>query len=388
MSGEPLYDPVANPFAPGAGTPPPSLVGRDGELETARVALARTSAGRSAQHLLLHGLRGVGKTVLLRAVARMAEHDRYHLLQVEGDPRGDAVGSLLRQTTRILADAQPTPKVRRALQVLKSVSVSLGVAEVSVDIARPPALGRSGAVAEDLSELLVALAAAVADDGAGVAIMVDEAQALPLDQLAAVLGALHAGGQQQLPLWGAMAGLPNLLGRAAKAKTYAERMFTVAELGPLDGASASAAVRDPAEELGVSFSKPALDAIVTASGGYPYFLQTFAYHIWNVARDDPISRADVTRARPAVQRALDDAFFAARVARVPESERRYLRAMATLGPGPHPSSAIAGALGTTTPGVGAIRDRLITDGVIYSPSYGFVTFALPLLDDYLRRTGT
>ena len=196
MSGEPLYDPVANPFAPGAGTPPPSLVGRDGELETARVALARTSAGRSAQHLLLHGLRGVGKTVLLRAVARMAEHDRYHLLQVVGDPRGDAVGSLLRQTTRILADAQPTPKVRRALQVLKSVSVSLGVAEVSVDIARPPALGRSGAVAEDLSELLVALAAAVADDGAGVAIMVDEAQALPLDQLAAVLGALHAGGQR------------------------------------------------------------------------------------------------------------------------------------------------------------------------------------------------
>lgn len=385
MSGEAVYDPVANPYAPGAGTPPPSLVGRDAELETARVALARTLAGRSAQHLLLHGLRGVGKTVLLRAVSGMSEHAGYHVLQVEGDPHGDAVGALLRQTRRILADARPTAKVRRALQILKSVSVSLGVAGVSVDLESPTAAG-AGAVAEDLPELLVALAAAVADDGAGVSIMVDEAQVLPLDQLAAVLGALHAGGQRQLPLWGALAGLPNLLGRAAKAKTYAERMFTVAELGPLDRPSAMAAIQDPAAELGVSFSGSALDGIVTASDGYPYFLQTWAYHTWNVAHDDPISRRDLQRAGPAVRRALDDGFFAARIARVPESERRYLRALAALGAGPHPSRAVAKALGSTTPGVGALRDRLITDGVVYSPTYGQVEFALPLLDDYLRRS--
>jgi hypothetical protein len=360
-------------------------VGRDAELETARVALARTLAGRSAQHLLLHGLRGVGKTVLLRAVSRMSEHAGYHVLHVEGDPHGDAVGTLLRQSRRILADAKPTAKVRRALQILKSVSVSLGVAGVSVDLESPTAPG-AGAVAEDLPELLVALAAAVADDGAGVSILVDEAQALPLEQLAAVLGAFHAGGQRQLPLWGALAGLPNLLGRAAKSKTYAERMFTVAELGPLDGPSAMAAVQDPAAELGASFSRSALEGIVAASDGYPYFLQTWAYHTWNVAHDDPISKRDVQRARPAVRRALDDGFFAARIARVPESERRYLRALAALGAGPHPSRAVAEALGSTTPGVGALRDRLITDGVIYSPTYGQVEFALPLLDDYLRRS--
>ena len=382
MSGEAAYDPVANPYAPGAGTPPPALAGRDAELETARVALARTLTRRSAQHLLLHGLRGVGKTVLLRAVSSLAEHDGYHVLQVEGDPHGDAVGALVRQSRRILADAQPTPKVRRALQILKSVSVSLGVAEVSVGLEEA---GGAGAVAEDLPELFVALAVAVADDGAGVGIVVDEAQVLPLEQLAAVLGALHAGGQRQLPLWGALAGLPNLLGRAAKAKTYAERMFTVAELGPLERSPAIAAVREPAAELGVSFSRPALDAIVVASAGYPYFLQTWAYHTWNVARDDPISKNDVARAGPAVQRALDGGFFAARVARVPESERRYLRALAALGPGPHPSRAVAEGLRSTTPGVGALRDRLITDGVIYSPAYGQVAFALPLLDDYLRR---
>jgi hypothetical protein len=387
MFGEAAYDPVANPYAPGAGTPPPSLVGRDAELETARVALARTLAGRSAQHLLLHGLRGVGKTVLLRAVSGMSEHAGYHVLHVEGDLHGDAVGTLLRQSRRILADAKPTATVRRALQILKSVSVSLGIAGISVDLEEAAAGGGAGAVAEDLPELLVALAAAVADDGAGVSIVVDEAQVLPLEQLAAVLGALHAGGQRQLPLWGALAGLPNLLGRAAKAKTYAERMFTVAELGPLDRPSAAAAIKDPAAELGVSFSGPALDGIVSASDGYPYFLQTWAYHTWNVARDDPISKRDVQRAGPAVRRALDDGFFAARVARVPESERRYLRALATLGPGPHPSRTVAEALGFTTPGVGALRDRLITDGVIYSPTYGQVQLALPLLDDYLRRSG-
>ncbi|MGH9038754.1 MAG: ATP-binding protein, partial [Acidimicrobiia bacterium] len=190
----------------------------------------------------------------------------------------------------------------------------------------------------------------------------------------------------QLPLWGALAGLPNLLGRAAKAKTYAERMFTVAELGPLDTSAATAAIKDPAAELDVSFSAPALAAIVAASAGYPYFLQTWGYHTWNMARDDPISRADVRRAETTVRRALDDGFFAARVARVPESERRYLRALAALGPGPHTSREVAEALGTTTPGVGALRDRLMTDGVIYSPAYGQVQLAMPLLDDFLRRS--
>jgi hypothetical protein len=310
----------------------------------------------------------------------MAERAGYAVLRVEGDPRGDAVASLLRQTRRILDDAQPTPKVRRALQVLKSVSVSMGVADVKVEVERPVG---AGAVAEDLAELLVELASAMADSG-GVALIVDEAQVLPLEQLAALLGALHAGGQRQLPLWAAMAGLPNLLGRAAKAKTYAERMFTVAELGPLDDQPSRDALRQPAAELGVTFSAPALDMIVTRSAGYPYFLQSWGYHTWNVARDDPISKRDVTRAAPTVSRVLDDGFFAARIARVPESERRYLRALAALGPGPHASRAVAEALGSTTPGVGALRDRLIADGVIFSPAYGQVAFALPLLDEYLQ----
>ena len=382
MSGEVRYDPVATPYAPGAGTPPPSLVGRDAHLETARVALARMQAARSSQHLLLQGLRGVGKTVLLGAVGAIAERAGYAVLRVEGDLRGDAVGSLVRQTRRILDDVHATPKVRKALKLLKSVSVSLGVADLKVEMERPPP---GGASTDDLAELLVEVAWALSDLG-GLALMVDEAQVLPLDQLAALLAALHAGGQRQLPLWAAMAGLPNLLSRAAKAKTYAERMFTVAELGPLDEQSSRNALQQPAAELDVTFSPQALDMIVAQSAGYPYFLQTWGYHTWNVARDEPISKRDVARAESIVGRVLDDSFFAARIARVPESERRYLRALAALGPGAHPSRAVAAALGSTTPGVGALRDRLITDGIIFSPAYGQVRFALPLLDQYLQGT--
>lgn len=385
MSGGVTYDPVANPYAPGAGTPPPALVGRDSELETARVALARLQAGRSAQHLLVQGLRGVGKTVLLGAVSALAERSGYTVLQLEGDTKGNAVSSVIRQTQRILQDAQPSPKARRAFQVLKSVSVTLGVADVKVELERRTE--RDQAAAEDLAELLVALVSAVADDDGGIALIVDEAQALPLPQLGALLAALHAGAQRQLPIWGAMAGLPNLLSRTTKARTYAERMFQVAELGPLAAPSARAALQNPAAELDVTFSAGALKKILDRSAGYPYFLQTWGYHTWNVARDDPISARDVTRAEPGVGRVLDEGFFAARVARVPESERRYLRALASLGPGSHPSGAVAEVLGTTTSGVGALRDRLISDGIIFSPTYGEVSFALPLLDDYLRRTG-
>ncbi len=386
MSGG-VYDPVANPYAPGAGTPPPALVGRDAELEIARVALARLLAQRPTQHLLVQGLRGVGKTVLLRAISSMAEHAGYHVLRVEGDPSVEALGPLVRQCRRLLDDAQPTARIRRAVQILKSISIPLGPATVTLQAGERSGRDQGFLVSEVFPELLESVAAAFAEGGGGLAVIVDEAQAMPISELAAVLAGVHAATQQQLPVWAALAGLPNLLGRAAKAKTYAERMFSVADLGPLGQAEAMAAVTEPAAELQVSWAAPAIQSVVASSAGYPYFLQVWAYHTWNVARDEPISRRDVTRATATVRRALDDGFFAARVARVPESERRYLRALASLGPGPHPSRAVAEALGTTTPSVGALRDRLIADGVVFSPQYGQVALALPMLDEYLRRAG-
>lgn len=386
MSGGSHYDPVANPYAPGAGAPPPALVGRDDELASARVALERARIGRHSQHLLIHGLRGVGKTVLLRAVQSTGEAVDYHAVRIEGDRHGEAVATLLRQCQRLLSDLRPTTRVRTALKVLSSVSLTGGGAGLRIDTEPDDRLGASGSLADDLPELFVALAEAAADQDGGVLVLVDEAQALTVKQLAALLGSLHATDQAQLPVWAALAGLPNLLGLAAKAKTYAERMFTMAELGPLAEAAATEAIVTPAAELGVSLDPEAAAAVVAAAGGYPYFLQSWAYHLWNIAADDPISMNDVARARPVVRRALDEAFYAARLARVPRSEVRYVRALAELGEGVHRSSEVAERLGARATQVGAFRDRLIVEGLVYSPAYGRVAFAVPRFDEYLRRT--
>lgn len=383
MSG---YDPVTNPYAPGAGAPPPALVGRDDELASARVALERARAGRHSQHLLVHGLRGVGKTVLLRAVQSAAEASSYHALRIEGDPHGDAVAALLRQCQRLLSDLTPTKRVRTALKVLSSVSLSVGGAGLRIDAGHGPGDGLSGSLTDDLPEMFVALAEATADQRGGVLVVVDEAQALQVGHLAALLGSLHATDQARLPVWAALAGLPNLLGLAAKAKTYAERMFTVAELGPLPVLAASEAIVTPAAEQGVSLQPEAVAAVVADAGGYPYFLQSWAYHLWNAAVDDPISTDDVERARPVVRRSLDEAFYAARLTRVPRSEVRYVRALAELGEGTHRSSAVAQRLGAKASQVSAFRDRLIGEGLVYSPSYGSVAFAVPRFDEYLRRS--
>src|SRR3954447_12487999 len=271
MSGEARYDPVANPFAPGAGTPPPALVGRDRELQDARVSLDRIRAQRSSQHLLVHGLRGVGKTVLLRALSGIAEQQRFHTVRIEGAPGSDAVAPLVRQTRRLLADLRPTPRVKRALRVLASVSVSLGIAGLRVDAKPQPGVGDSGVLVDDLADLVLAVAAAAGDQDGGLFIAVDEAQALSPIHLGSLLGVLHMAGQEQAPVWSAMAGLPNLLALASRAKTYAERMFTVAELGPLPPAAAAQAITAPAEELSVAFAADAVDRIVGGAAGYPYF---------------------------------------------------------------------------------------------------------------------
>jgi hypothetical protein len=182
-----------------------------------------------------------------------------------------------------------------------------------------------------------------------------------------------------------LAGLPNLVGDVAKAATYAERMFTVADLGALSPDHAADAVTEPARELGVDWTPEAIDAIVDRSDGFPFFVQTWAYHTWNVAQDDPISAADVERAVPAAEHALDASFFATRIARNPASEINSVRSLATLGPGPHRSGAVAEAMGLTTSQVGAFRDRLISEGLVYSPRYGWVEFAIPHFDEYVRR---
>ncbi len=378
MSGE-RYDPVANPYAPGAGTPPPALVGRDTVIESARIALQRLRSARASQHQLITGLRGVGKTVLLGKLAAVAEHAGYRVIRVEAVGGEDTIRSILRQARRLVEDLDGGARVRRALRSIESVSLTVAGSGLSVERqAAPPDR-------EALADVVVDVAAAAADDDLGVTLAIDEAQMLDRHDLRRLLAGVHRCGQDGLPLACVLAGLPNLVGTVARAATYAERMFTVADLGPLSPAQVVQAVVEPAEEIGVSWSAAATEQIVDRSDGFPFFVQTWAYHTWNAALDEPISANDVERAASNAHHALDSSFFAARIARIPASEVAYVQALASLGPGPHRSGDVAAAADKTTPQVAAFRDRLITEGLVFAPRYGWVEFAIPHFDRYVRR---
>jgi hypothetical protein len=377
---EELYDPVANPYAPGAGTPPPALVGRDDVIDTAEVGLRRIYMARTSQHLLITGLRGVGKTVLLGKLAAIAEHVGYRVIRTEALGGEDTIRSLLRQGRRILEELDGGTRVARALRSIESVSLTVAGTGVALErqVGRPDR--------EALADVVTDIAAAAAEADLGVMLALDEAQILDSHDLRRILAGVHRCGQDGLPLYCMLAGLPNLVGEVARAATYAERMFTVADLGPLTPHEVVEAIVRPAGEMGVGWAPAATERIVDHSDGFPFFVQTWAYHTWNAAVDEPISAADVDRAAPNARHALDSSFFAARISRIPSSEVAYVQALASLGPGPHRSGQVAEAAGKSTPQVAAFRDRLITEGVIYAPRYGWVEFAIPHFDRFVQRT--
>ena len=372
------YDPIANPYAPGAGTPPPELVGRDGILQDAEVAMRRLVTSRSSQYTMVTGLRGVGKTVLLGKLAGLAEHIGYRTIRLEAVDSEETLASMLRQARRIVEDFDTSKATGRVLRSIESISLTVAGTGLSLE------RGNSAPDREALTDLIIDLARAAADHNGAVMIAIDEAQAMDTTDLRRILAGAHRCSQEMLPLFLALAGLPNLVGIVAKAATYAERMFQVADLGPLQPNEVVKAIVAPAHDLGVEWANDATEAIVDLSDGYPFFVQTWAYHTWNAASDDPISAADVERATRNATNALESAFFAARLARIPQSEVSYAQALAGLGPGPHRSGEVAAAAGKTTSQVAAFRDRLISEGLIYAPRYGWVEFAIPHFDRYLN----
>ena len=350
------YDPVANPYAPGAGTPPPTLVGRDALIESAEISLRRLIAKRSTQHLMLTGLRGVGKTVLLGTLSAVAEHVGFRVIRHEAVGGDDTVASLLRQSRRILDDLEPGPRVARAFRSIDSVSLTIAGTGVKLDKAR------RGADREALADVIADLATA-AGRRASASCSPSTRRTWSTTTICAGSWRASTGAVRTAFRCGACSpACPNLVGEIAKAATYAERMFTVGDLGPLSPSQVVDAVRIPAEMIGVTWSDAATEEIVDRSDGFPFFVQIWAYHTWNAATDDPISLDDVRRAAPAVDHTLDASFFAARIARIPSSEVAYVQALASLGPGPHRSGDVATAAGKSTPAVAAFRERLITRG--------------------------
>jgi hypothetical protein len=277
--------------------------------------------------------------------------------------------------------------IARALGALRSFSYQLpDGSSISIAVEAVVGLADSGVLAEDITDLMVLIGEAARADRTGVLIAIDEVQYLSAEELAALITAIHRTTQLNLPIVLVGAGLPQLPGLAGDAKSYAERLFDFPTIGSLDPTDASDAIEIPAQSLGVEFERRAVDEIVERSSGYPYFLQEWGFHVWNLAGESPITFEDVNAARPFVIDQLDRNFFLVRLDRLTPKEKEYLRAMAELGPGPHRSGDVAAALGVRVESVAPRRSGLITKGMIYSPAHGDTAFTVPLFDEFLKRT--
>jgi uncharacterized tellurite resistance protein B-like protein len=386
-------DPRRNPYAPGAGTPPPELAGRDRIIERAAIALDRIRAGRSARSLIFYGLRGVGKTVLLNRIRLDAEARGVVAVHMEA-PEGRSLPGLLAPALRaalIRLDRlkAATAGVRKALRALAGfvsvLKMKHGDIEVALDVDPEKGLADSGDLNSDLSELMLAVGQAAAEKQTAIVLFIDELQYVPEEQLAALIMALHAANQAQLPLTMVAAGLPQLLGQTGRAKSYAERLFEFVSIDKLDKDAATAALRVPAEKESVKFRPAAIAAILEQTHCYPYFLQEWGKHSWDVAKASPITGGDAEIATEQALAELDASFFRVRFDRLTPSEKRYMRAMAELGPGPHRSGDVAELLKRKVTQVAPTRNALIAKGMIYSPSHGDTAFTVPLFDGFMRR---
>ncbi|MPZ46020.1 MAG: AAA family ATPase [Betaproteobacteria bacterium] len=386
-------DPVNNPFAPGAGTPPPELAGRDELRELVRIALERVRLGLPTKSILMVGLRGVGKTVLLDRMREDAEAAGLHTIRVEAPESRSLPAILAPQLRMALLRLSRIEQAKafsiRALKGLagfaKALKVKYQDIEVGLDFDPEPGLADNGDLEHDLQALLEVAGAAAHAGGTALVLFIDELQYVEEDQLAALITALHRCAQRRLPVVLVGAGLPQLRGQMGRAKSYAERLFDFPEIGPLPADAAAVAIRKPANDNGVEVNQDALDNIVRATHRYPYFLQEWGKHAWDTAKASPITISDVAQAGESAIAALDTSFFRVRFDRLTPLEKRYLRAMAELGPGPHRSGDIADQLKRKVTSLGPTRNVLIAKGMIWSPSHGDTAFTVPLFDEFMRR---
>jgi len=386
-------DPVLNPYSPGAGTPPPELAGRERLREQVRIALARLRVGRSAKSVLMVGLRGVGKTVLLDQLMRDAEADGICTVRSE-TPENRSLPALLAPQIRLaLLHLNRTESakdaVARGLRALAGFAMALKVKyhdlEVGFDAVPEPGLADNGDLEIDLTALLEQVGVAAKNAGTAVVLFIDELQYLPQDQFGALIAALHRSIQRQLPVTIVGAGLPQLRALAGEAKSYAERLFEFPTIGPLSAGEAEQALRKPAADAGVEYTDEAVAEILARTQGYPYFLQEWGNRAWDIAAASPITRDDVERASQEAIATLDESFFRVRFDRLTPTEKRYLRAMAELGPEVHRSGDIAGALGKSVTALAVLRQSLIVKGMIWSPGHGETAFTVPLFDGFMKR---
>ena len=383
-------DPTRNPFSPGAGVRPPELAGREAIVESATIALQRIARGRQEKSQMLLGLRGVGKTVLLNQIAQIAEEMGAIVVTLEA-PEGQRLAAFLAPALKaVLLKLSRVEQARdlaqRALGALRGFASAFTVSIGEIDVAiTPETVADSGNLEVDLPELMACVGNAAQAAGKIVVILLDEVQYLAEEDLRGLIVAMHRIAQRGWPVILFGAGLPQVAALAGEAKSYAERLFDYPEVGPLAPDAARSALQEPIEEESETIDAEALNKILAITEGYPYFLQEWGKHSWNTARQSPIQASDVDQASTLATEALDRSFFRVRFDRLTPREQDYLRAMASLGAGPHRSGDIAEVLGVSVQTAGPLRSGLIKKGMIWSPAHGQTAFTVPMFDTFMVR---
>jgi hypothetical protein len=386
-------DSVRNPYAPGAGTPPPELAGRSDIIDAGITALRRVAIGRPTQSLILVGLRGVGKTVLLNRLNEEAEAAGFKAALIEaheGKKLPELIAPTLRSILYSMSIVESAKELaRRGLRGLKGFMSGLHIDIKDIDFGlsmdAEAGLADSGDIEADLPDLIVAIGEAAKAARKPVALLLDELQYLAPGEFSALIMAMHKVSQKQLPIIMVGAGLPQILGLAGNSKSYAERLFRFPDIGALTKEEATQAIQRPAIMEGAAFTAEAIDAILHVTERYPYFLQQWAYEAWNVSPTPTITAEVVSQASALAVAELDQSFFKVRFDRCNPSEKKYMRALAEFGRGTHRSGDIADCLGVKVQSVAPTRGALIKKGMIYSPSHGETAFTVPLFDQYMRR---
>jgi AAA ATPase domain len=395
-------DPVRNPYAPGAGQRPPELAGRDRELRQFDVVLERVARGRPERSLVLTGLRGVGKTVLLNALRSQAIGRLWGTGKIEARPdqslRRPLAGALHMAVRELTPRHRDPTRVDEFLGVLKAFALRSAPEgarlrdrwQPGIDVPASSGRADTGDIEVDLVELLVDAAGLARDVGVGIAVFVDEMQDVPEPDVSALCAACHELSQQGLPLVVVGAGLPHLPAVLSASKSYSERLFRYLRIDRLDRSAADQALVAPAADEGVAFDRAALDALYAATDGYPYFVQAYGKVTWDNAPSSPVTGGDVLVASPEAEAELAVGFFGSRYERATPAERDYLRAIAALseaGDGAVPTADVANHLGRKPSSLSPARDSLIKKGLVYSAERGTIAFTVPHFGDYLRKHG-
>ncbi|WP_417529303.1 ATP-binding protein [Marinomonas shanghaiensis] len=386
-------DPITNPYSPGAGTPPYELAGRDELRNSLNITITRIMRGKPAKSMLLVGLRGVGKTVLLEQMSRDAEIGGSHIIFIEA-PENRSLPALISPQLRLaLLKLSRLEKSKdaaiRALKALagfaKSLKITYSDIEVGFDHNPEAGLADNGDLEADLTALMIEVGKTAKDADTALVLFIDELQYVKQEQFAALITALHRCAQLKLPVTLVGAGLPQLRGLAGNSKSYAERLFNYPEIGALDDSSATKAIVEPAKAEKVDYEEDAVVEIINRTKGYPYFIQEWGSHTWDVAKQSPITKNDVLAATELTIAAMDESFFRVRFDRLTPNEKLYIHAMATLGAGPHRSGDIADLMKKKSSDVAPVRNSLIKKGMVWAPNHGDTAFTVPLFNEFILR---